>query len=137
MALLPNVRNGVVLGAPFFTAFVGMFDTENERIGFANSMRAMSGTSIACIGETCDTDHTGGSDGQEEPHDSTVMTTAMVFLCGAVLVLCIVICASVCIFKRRTEREIDDRRVERRKQRGAKGYSISDEKEDDSDEEEI
>lgn len=58
IALLPNAQNAVILGSAFYTAFVGMFDTENDRIGFANSMRALPGSSIVCHGSSCETDHT-------------------------------------------------------------------------------
>lgn len=35
IALVARGTNVIVIGAPFFTAFTGMFDAENERIGFA------------------------------------------------------------------------------------------------------
>ena len=137
MALLPNVKSGVVLGAPFLTAFVGMFDSENKRLGFANSMRALPGSTIVCLGGDCNTDHTKGGDDQTDPEeDKHVLTTAIVFLVGAFIVLFIVICASICMFKRMTERDLYERRVERRTSRGHKGYAIEDEREDDSSEEE-
>ena len=99
-------------------------------------MRALPGSAINCVGDSCDTDHTRDGDQTEPEEDKHLFTTAVVFLAGAVLVLCIVICASVLIFKRRTERDLYERRVERRTSRGQKGYSIEDEREDDSSEEE-
>lgn len=113
-----------------------MFDTENERLGFANSMRALPGSAIICVGDSCDTDHTKDGDQTEPEDEKHLFTTAVIFLVGAVLVLCMVICASVCIFKRRTERDLYERRVERRSSKGHKGYAIEDEREDDSSEEE-
>jgi len=53
IAALPNSENDVILGGAFFTAFVGIFDVENDRIGFAQSTRALPGSSM-CPWPGCD-----------------------------------------------------------------------------------
>ena len=35
IALLSQTHNVIVLGSAFYTAFVGIFDTQQKRIGFA------------------------------------------------------------------------------------------------------
>ena len=36
------------MGSAFFTAFVGIFDTENDRLGFAESINTLPGSSLKC-----------------------------------------------------------------------------------------
>jgi len=50
----PQGGNSIVLGGAFYTAFVGFFDVENDKIGFAESNRALPGSSIQCIGNACE-----------------------------------------------------------------------------------
>ena len=60
------------MGSAFFTAFVGMFDTENDRLGFAESIYTLPGSSIICNKADC-TDTDGSiipSPGPEEPDQS-------------------------------------------------------------------
>ena len=47
IALLAKTENLIVLGGAFFTSFLGIFDVENERIGFAENRRALPGSSIS------------------------------------------------------------------------------------------
>ena len=51
--LAASSDNAIVLGGAFFTAFVGIFDTENERIGFAESINTLPGSSIKCNKQDC------------------------------------------------------------------------------------
>ena len=43
-----------MLGGAFFTAFTGMFDIENEKIGFAQSTRTLPGSFLKCIDDRCE-----------------------------------------------------------------------------------
>ena len=43
----------MILGGAFFTAFLGIFDVENDRLGLAQSTRALPGSSISCVGDSC------------------------------------------------------------------------------------
>ena len=51
--LAASSDNAIVLGSAFFTAFVGIFDTENERIGLAQSINTLPGSSIKCNKGDC------------------------------------------------------------------------------------
>ena len=57
IALLnPSDKNAVILGGAFFTAFVGIFDVDGDRLGLAASARALPGSSMICIGNDCKSD---------------------------------------------------------------------------------
>merc|ERR1712110_227396 len=66
IALLRHSDNAFVLGGAFFTSFVGIFDVDNERLGFAESVRALPGNSIQCTGPSC-----GFLGGNPDDSDST------------------------------------------------------------------
>ena len=59
--------NAIVLGSAFFTAFVGIFDTENDRIGFAESINTLPGSSLKCNLADC----TGAVKPSDNPDDSS------------------------------------------------------------------
>jgi len=118
----------IVLGSAWFTAYVGMFDAENERIGFAHSVRALEGSSIVCIGgEDCPEPEDGGG----SPGATRLRLIALV---AAILLIAIAVCIGICWCRNRAERDDDADRDVQRSMKGKKGYSIKDEKEDDSDE---
>ena len=50
------------MGSAFFTAFVGIFDTENDRLGFVESIYTLPGSSIKCNKADCT-----GIDGEIAP----------------------------------------------------------------------
>lgn len=136
IAVLPNSDNSIVLGSSFFTAFVGIFDTENDRIGFAESHRALPGSSITCIGQSCGSTPVLPPHGTDtEPGEGTSMSMNAVFLIIAILVIAILTCGAVFYCKRRSKRNKETDRVHERSSRGKKGYQMHDEKDDDSDEE--
>ena len=53
IALAKNSDNTIILGGAFFTAFIGIFDVDNDKVGLANSVRALDGSSISCVGNDC------------------------------------------------------------------------------------
>ena len=126
-----------MLGSAFFTAFVGMFDTENERIGFAESTRTLPGSSIACIGSSCGAPilPTPGTDEPTPGQGSSATRKNAIFLIIALLIIAIATCAAVYYCKKRSARQKEAEKVHGRQARGKKGYAMQDEREDDSDEE--
>ena len=52
----------MILGSAFFTAFVGIFDVDGERLGLAESARALPGNSMVCGKDNCKT----GEEGEEQ-----------------------------------------------------------------------
>jgi len=109
IGLLENSDNSFVLGAAFFTAFVGIFDTENDQIGFAESTRALPGSSMRCVkncrGSADPDDKPIGPDPEEEP--SYYSTKNMVFLIIALVVIAILVCGAVYWCKKRSSRRGD------------------------------
>ena len=53
IAALGQSTDSMILGGAFFTAFLGIFDVENDRLGLAQSTRALPGSSISCAGDSC------------------------------------------------------------------------------------
>ena len=56
IALLKDSKPTVVLGGAFYAQFVGVFDVENMLIGFAESVRALPGSTMRCFGKECPKD---------------------------------------------------------------------------------
>jgi len=104
-----------------------MFDAENERIGFAQSVRALEGSSIVCI---------GGEDCPPPSNDSHpgAARLRLIALVAGIVLIAIAVCIGICWCRTRADREDDAEREVHRSMKGKKGYSIKDEKEDDSDE---
>ena len=129
-------HNAIVLGSAFYTAFVGMFDSENEKVGFAESIRTLPGSSLRCIGKSCE----GSSDPtpiapEDEPLPTKENHNTRMFLVILGFVLLTIMCViAVVWYRRRATKDEDEERVTRRAKKGKKGYTISDEKDDDSDE---
>ena len=151
VALLKNSDNSFVLGAAFFTAFVGIFDTETGQIGFAESVRGLPGNSMTCVkncgGEPHDYDDPDdpepeegepiGPTPEQDPDSSSIKNA--VFLVIALLVIAILVCGSIYWCKKRSARRNyeESKKVHGRSKKGKRGYSMQDEREDDdSDEEE-
>ena len=127
------------MGSAFFTAFVGMFDTENDRLGFAESIYTLPGSSIKCNKADCtSTDGTiipsprpeGPDQSNSESHEILSIILLVVFLLAAFAIIGIF----VYWFRKKdsSSRRLESVSWERGKKRG---YGIDDEKEDDSDEE--
>ena len=135
---MSRTHNAIVLGGAFYTSFVGIFDSENERIGLAQSAVTLPGSSLKCISNECDTNVDPTPIEPEVPTDGTSgdgkSTTRMVLIILGLVILTALCVVAVVWYRRKAEKEDDDDRTSRRKKSGKKGYSISDEKDDDSDE---
>ena len=139
IALITQDQNTVVLGGAFYTAFVGIFDVENDKIGFAESTRALPGSSLLCT--TCSS--SDGQGGTRPPLPGTVpnepsdgkSNVKLIVLIAAIVVVCVLVCLGVvyCRKKGQEEQEHQSKKVNDRKARGKKGYTLQEEKEDDSD----
>ena len=97
MALLTKASdNAIVLGSAFFTAFVGIFDTENDRIGFAESINTLPGALLTCskgdcaaaVGPNSGTD----SDSAQIPAGETSWILLVVLLVAATLIIFLFVC---------------------------------------------
>ena len=131
IALAKNSENTIILGGAFFTAFMGVFDVENDKVGLANSVRALEGSFITCEGENCPSFSTVSP--TSFPRDSIITVTAV---CVAIAVL-ILICVCACKIKKRRKMQRDNQLVHQFIEGKQKlGYTINDEKEDDPDSEE-
>ena len=89
--LASSSDNAIVLGSAFFTAFVGIFDTENGSIGFAESINTHPGSSIKCNKQECtgsvqplpnNPDHKGVED---TSHKATWVLLAALLVVGAII----------------------------------------------------
>lgn len=135
---MARTRNAIVLGSAFYTSFVGMFDSENERIGLAQSAVTLPGSSLTCVGTACESNVDPSPIEPDTPTDDPSgegksMTRTVLVVLG--LALLTVLCAiGVVWYRKKAAKEDDEDRSSRRKAKGKKGYAISDEKEDDSDE---
>ena len=108
IGLLRHSSNSVVLGSAFFTAFVGMFDTENDRLGFAESTRPLPGSSIRCVGKSCQSTPLNPDGTPIEPlPDKETSTTSknVIFLIIALISIAILVCGVVYWCKKRSARE--------------------------------
>ena len=101
IALLPKTENSVILGGAFFTSFLGIFDVENERIGLAESSRALPGSSIKCTGATCRPVHAVKPKSQTRDIPNTLVYIVIVSIITGLLVCGII---SWCRYKKRAER---------------------------------
>ena len=133
--------NAIVMGSAFFTAFVGIFDTENDRLGFAESIYTLPGSSIKCNKADCtDTDGTiipspepeAPDQSNQESNEQLSLILSIVFFFAAAIIIGIFV-----YWFRKKNSSTSSRRLESVSwERGKKrGYGIDDEKEDDSDEE--
>lgn len=94
-----------MLGAAFFTAFVGMFDTENDRIGFAESTRALPGSSLKCVGKTCKgTGPPSPDDDGSVPGEKSSSSAGVVLLIIALVVVTILVVLGVLWYRNRSSR---------------------------------
>ena len=137
--LASSSDNAIVLGSAFFTAFVGIFDTENERLGFAESINTHPGSSIKCNKQECtgsvqplphNPDHQGVDD---TSHKATWILLAALLIVGAII-------AGLVVFyiRKRQARRNSNSGVHGNSSRGRskrRGYGLQDEREEDSDEE--
>ena len=129
IALLgPQGDNSIVLGSAFYTAFVGIFDVENGQIGFAESTRALPGSSIRCAGPACQ--RTPFPEEQAPPRGSGIPVKTVLLILGILLVVTSACLGLFLCRKRAKER----REAATQQRRGKKGYSIRDEREEDDEE---
>jgi len=80
-----------VLGGAFFTAFLGIFDTENERIGFATSARGLPGNTMTCIGD-CNEDDGATNFTKYIEETEQIIVVGLAVLIFGVLICFIVVC---------------------------------------------
>ena len=98
MALMTKASdNSIVLGSAFFTAFVGIFDTENDRIGFAESINTLPGASLTCNKADCTTAVGPNPDsdtdsGNQLPAGETSWILLVVLLVAATLIIFLFVC---------------------------------------------
>ena len=129
IALLgPQGDNSIVLGSAFYTAFVGIFDVENGQIGFAESTRALPGSSIRCSGPACQ--RTPFPEKQAPPQDSGITVKTVLLILGILLVVTSA-CLGLFLCRKRANQR---REAGTQQRRGKKGYSISDEREEEDEE---
>ena len=106
IALMSRSHNAIVLGSAFYTSFVGIFDSENERVGFAESTRTLPGSSLKCIGKECESDVDPSPIEPETPgdvpsSDSPSKTRIVLLILG--LVILTVMCVVAVIWYRRRQ----------------------------------
>ena len=130
IALLSQSENDIVLGGAFYTAFVGIFDTENSRIGFAESVRALPGSSIQCIGDDCPT--TNPITPEEPTDDKTSNTNALIALILLIsLIVIILICLGVYLYWKKESRGSGSSRIKKGKKAPIMDDYIDDDSEED------
>lgn len=135
IALLSRTHNAIVLGGAFFTAFTGMFFSENERLGFASSTRALPGNSLTCIGDDCaEFNESQGIVTPEETKSGSGSKFGVILLILGLSLLTVLCVLAALWYRKKSQasREFDEDLIASRK--GKRGYSIQDEKEIDSDE---
>lgn len=133
ISLLRDSQNTIVLGGAFYAQFVGVFDAENELIGFAESVRALPGSTMKCFGLDCPADQiiTPGFNTMLFLEEFAAITLTI----SAVLIITLVV---RCRLRARAEKKSQAEREISRSKSGKRGYTINDEKEDDeSDDEEL
>lgn len=101
IALVAKSTNSIILGGAFFTAFVGIFDVDNAKIGFAESARALPGNSIVCVGESC-ANYEGTVEPSEPAQSGKNALAALLILAG--VIVAILVCFSIYICRRRASR---------------------------------
>lgn len=102
IALLAQSHNAIVLGGAFFTSFVGIFDVENEKIGFAESARALPGNSIQCVGPSCGLLTNNPDDASTSNKSGRNALIALLILAG--LIATILICFGLYQWRKRANR---------------------------------
>ena len=111
-----------------------MFDTENDRLGFAESIRALPGSCIVSTGQDCPGPIVPPP---EEPESrQSKRAKEILLLLTLVILVVLVACTLVVCYKKRQHKEnasVGDQRVSRSK----KGYGLQDEKEDDEEEDNL
>jgi len=121
-----------------------MFDTEMERIGFAESTRALPGSTIKCLQRTCNGPNPSPlppyNPDDPVPSKGNSTNIGVILLIVGLVLIAILICFGIIWYRRRSTRNNEDSRVHQRSSKGKgkkkkKGYSMQDEKEDESDEE--
>ena len=125
IAYVGEDENAIVLGGAFFTAFLGIFDVEHDRIGFADSARALPGSSLTCVSESC-------TPNIVKPIP-THFQSYRVILSISIVIIAFIICVAIIWFKCRSkaERRQEARNIVDRANQGKKGYSLRDEREED------
>jgi len=110
IALLAQSDKAVVLGAAFYTAFTGMFDTENDKIGFAESTRALPGSSIQYSKEAGKKDPVTpvGPDGPPSHHSKSSGNAKIILIILALVILVVLIICGTVWWRRRAERNKDN-----------------------------
>lgn len=101
IALVKQSEHTIILGGAFFTSFLGIFDVENDRLGLANSARALEGSSITCEGTNCLSFNTI-SPGYHVTSPLSILVLISVFIIVSIL---IVICICQVKKRRKLERE--------------------------------
>ena len=122
IAALSQSRNSLVLGSAFFTAFLGIFDVENDRLGLAESIRALPGNSITCVGKSCKQHNPIGPSHSGDEKLMERIKIAVIIL--GVVVLGVAICFVFVWCKNRSEKREEIKRVTRRASMGMKGYDL-------------
>ena len=100
IALLSKSENSIILGGAFFTSFLGIFDVENDRMGLAESTRALPGSSIVCAGDSCRPYSIIKPDSQI----GNIPNSIVYLMIGSVLTG-ILICVSILLCKRKKRAE--------------------------------
>ena len=132
IALAKNSDNTIILGGAFFTAFLGIFDVENDKVGLANSVRALDGSYISCTGSDCA--DLGAVSPSHFPESKSLVVITLVSVAIFISILLCVCCIK--IKKRRKlqqEAQLVHSFIEGKHR---PGYSIQDEKVDDADSDE-
>ena len=128
-----------MLGSAFFTAFVGIFDTENDRLGLAESIYTIEGSSMTCNKADC-TGAVGPTpipdpdqDGSANPETSWILLVIIMAAAAAIIIL------FACWYRRKraagSEQSPQVRQSSKSQRNKKRGYGLQDEREDDSDEE--
>ena len=131
--MLKDNKPTIVLGGAFFAQFVGVFDVENMLIGFAESVRAIAGSTMKCFGQECPENQIIKPRFNWKLFIEEYAIITLTLSAILVLFLCLRCkLRSMAEKKRQSKRELD------RSNAGRRGYSIRDEREDDdSDDDEL
>ena len=133
IALLKDSKPTVVLGGAFYAQFVGVFDVENMLIGFAESVRALPGSTMRCFGQECPKDQIMKPRFNWKLFFEEYVVITLTLSAILVLFLCL-----RCKLRSMAEKKQQSEREVARSNAGRRGYSIRDEREDDdSDDDEL